>query len=290
MFYKIKNKLNQLSEKKFNQNIIDRNKKKISKKKFTNTKDYWNTVSYEILKAANPKNEKYFFRNWAVILHLASEDYKLGYKFIDKIKSHKLGDELLNKCQTPAWGSPFLLKKFPFLSPTTASHLVNLISIYDAFNDDFNNYKHVIDFGGGYGGLAKCFCEISKNIKINIIDLERMLKVQKKYILKTSNYQKRVFFFKNIKSLNKKYCLFNASFSFSEVPLNERKNIERLIMNKCKRLHIIFQDKFNGVDNIKYMNEFALKLKEKNWKIFFKPYGYESHSKFIMCGVNKKNF
>ena len=212
----------------------------------------------------------------------------MGYKFIKKIRGHKLGEELLNKCQTPRWGSPFLLKRFPFLSPTTASHLANIISIYDSFGKEFRNYKQVVDFGGGYGGLAKCLCEISNNIQVNIIDLPRMLEVQKKYIHKTSDFKKRIFFYKNVNFLKNKYCLFNASFSFSEMPLVQRKNIENFIINKCKRIHIVFQNNFNSVDNIKYMKKFALKLRARNWKVSFKPYGYGSGSKYVMYGNYKK--
>ena len=115
MLYKIENKLNKISETSFNKNIIDRKKfsnvKKIKIKKNIN---YWNVVSKEIQKAANNKNEKYFFRNWAVILHLASEDHSLGYKFIKKIKDHKIGEELLSKCQTPNWALLFYLRNFHF--------------------------------------------------------------------------------------------------------------------------------------------------------------------------------
>lgn len=288
MLYKIRNKLNNFLETSFNRNLIDRkNYIDIKKKKIQKKSNYWDIVSKEIQKAASSKNEKFFFRNWAVTLHLASEDHSLGYKFIKKIKGHKLGEELLNKCQTPRWGSPFLLKRFPFLSPTTASHLANIISIYDSFGNEFRNYKQVVDFGGGYGGLAKCLCEISNNYQINILDLPRMLEVQKKYIQKTSNFKKRIFFYKNINFLKNKYCLFNASFSFSEVPLVQRKNIENFIINKCKRIHIVFQNNFNNVDNIKYMNQLALKLRSKKWKVFFKSYGYGSNTKFIMYGMCK---
>ena len=283
---KIKNKLNYFLETKFNKNIIyGKSYRPLKIKKYPKDNNYWNAISLEIERAASSKNEKYFFYNWLVMLHLAGVDYSLGYKFLNKIKNHVLGEELLNKCQTPPWGSPFLLKKFPFLSPTTASHLANIISIHDAFGDKFKNFKNVVDFGGGYGGLARCLCEISKNTHINIVDIQRMLKIQKKYIVKTSNFEKRISFLNNVNLLKGKYCLFNASFSFSEVPLVHRKNIENFIINKCNRLHIIYQDNFNNMDNIKLMNEFALRLKSKKWKIFFKPYGYGSNSKFIMYGI-----
>ena len=290
MFKRIKNRVNTFLENQFNINIIGRKIFEIlNREHYLSDNNYWDKISLKIRRAAETRNKKYFFRNWAVILHLASEDWSVGYEFVNKIKNHKLGEELLNKCQTPPWGSPFLMKKFPFLSPTTASHLVNIISIYDAFGDELKKYKNIVDFGGGYGGLARCLLQITKITKINIVDLEKMLEVQKKYITETSNFEKRIFFFKNVNLLKNNYCLFNASFSFSEISLIDRKNIENFILNKCIRFHIIYQDEFNNVDNQKYMSEFATKLKAKKWQVFFKPYGHGSSSNLVFFGMRKNS-
>ncbi len=289
MLNKIKRKLDHFIETKFNESLIK--KKKQNKKKELRIKkdeNYWNNVSSNILKAAEFENGKYFFRNKSVILHLAANDYLLGYKFLKKIKGHILGKELLNKCQTSPWGSQFIMRKYPSLSPSTAGHLANIISMYDSFGKEFKNFKNIVDFGGGYGGLAKCLCEFSEKVNIQIIDIEKMLKIQEKYILETSNFKKRIFFIKNLNSLKNKYCLFNASFSFSEVPLIYRKKVEKFIINNCNRIHIIYQNNFNNLDNIKYMDEFAGRLKSKKWKVYFKPYGYGSNSKFIMFGQSGK--
>jgi hypothetical protein len=108
----------------FNDNILDRDiKREKINYKFFNSDNYWNKIAQDIKKQSSKKNKKNFFRSWSVISHLAPTDFILGYKILNKIKKHFLGEELLNKCSTPPWGSPFLLRKYPFLSIQTAGHL-----------------------------------------------------------------------------------------------------------------------------------------------------------------------
>ena len=276
----------------FNKNIIDRkNYKKNSKKYFLpKEENYWISVASEINRAADLNNGKYFFLNKEVILHLASQNSYLGYRLLDKIKTHLKGEELLNKCSTPSWGGPFLLKKYPFASPTTLSHLANLLSINDSFNQELKLYKSFIDFGGGYGGLARCLRQISSKINISIVDLITMHHVQKKYLNNTLDFDDRILFFKDINELNDNYEIFNASFSFSETPLEKRRDVENFIIKKCSKLHIIFQSNFNNIDNKKYMSDFAIRLKTEGWQVFIKPYdwyGWDSVS--VMTAKSSAN-
>jgi len=276
----------------FNKNIIDRkNYNKNSKKYFfPKEENYWISTASKINRAADLNNGKYFFLNKEVILHLASQNSNLGYRLLDKIKSHLKGEELLNKCSTPAWGSPFLLKKYPFASPTTLSHLANLLSINDSFGQELKLYKSFIDFGGGYGGLARCLRQISNKINISIVDLIAMHHVQKKYLNNTLDFDDRIFFFKDINELNDNYEIFNASFSFSETPLENRTDVENFIIKKCEKLHIIFQSNFNNIDNKMYMSDFATRLKTEGWQVFIKPYDwYGWDSVFVMTAKFSAN-
>ena len=271
----------------FNKNIINR-KKFIKDSKinfFPKEENYWISVALEIARAADLNNGKYFFLNKEVILHLASQNSKLGYRLLEKIQSHLKGEELLNKCTTPSWGSPFLLKKYPFASPTTLSHLANLLSIYDSFGQELKLYKSFVDFGGGYGGLARCLHQISNKINISIVDLISMHYVQKKYLNHTLDFDEQILFFKDINELNGNYEIFNASFSFSEISLEKRREIENFIIKKCSKLHIIFQSNFNNINNNKYMNDFSTRLKAEGWQVSIKPYdwyGWDSVS--VMTG------
>ena len=223
----------------------------------------------------------------SVINHLAPNDFTLGYKSLHRIRKHFLGEQLLNKCSTPPWGSPSLLRKYPFFSSQTIMHLINIISIYDCFGKKFLNYKSIVDFGGGYGGLARCLCQLSSHYIIHIVDLPEMLKVQKNYINKTSNFYDRITFVSNTKTLNTKYDLFNASFSFSEISENKRSNVENFILKKCDRFHIIYQNNFNNLDNIKYMKNFQKKFRLKKCKVYIKPYKYYgSNNKYLIYGIS----
>ena len=276
----------------FNKNIITREKyTKVSKINFfPKGENYWISVASEISRAADLNNGKYFFLNKTVILHLASQNSYLGYRLLDKIRSHFKGEELLNKCTTPSWGSPFLLKKYPFASPTTLSHLANLLSIYDSFGQELKLYKSFVDFGGGYGGLARCLHQISKKINISIVDLITMQQVQKNYLNHTLDLDYRIIFFKNINELKDNYEIFNASFSFSEISLEKRRDVENFIITKCERLHIIFQSNFHDIDNKKYMNDFAIRLKAEGWQVSIKPYdwyGWDSTS--VMTAKSSAN-
>ena len=139
-------RLARLRELRFNNSRYDRNESREKQEVniFPSGVDYWPAVAKKILQASN---DTHFFLNQAVILHLASENSTLGYRLLKKIQDHPRGYELLNKNQTPSWGSPFLLEKYPFLSPTTASHIANLLSITDAFGGEQSS--SFIDFGGG---------------------------------------------------------------------------------------------------------------------------------------------
>ena len=167
IIFKIKRKLDFFFENTlFNNQRLDRKlKKKQSNKKFQNGNNYWNKVAQNIEKQSSTKNEKTFFLSSSVTLHLAPPEYILGYKLLKKIKKHVIGEQLLNKCSTPPWGSPFILRMYPFISPQTAIHLINIISFYDCFGKKFLYYKSIIDFGGGYGGLARCLA----NLQITIL-------------------------------------------------------------------------------------------------------------------------
>jgi hypothetical protein len=166
-------------------------------------------------------------------------------------------------------------------------HLINIISIHDCFGKNFFNYKTIVDFGGGYGGLARCLCQLTNNLIINIVDLPKMLKVQKKYLNLTSNFNNHVRFNSNVKSLKGRYDLFNASFSFSEMPENKRLTVENFILAKCNSFHIIYQSNFDNINNVNYMDNFAKKARSNKWKVFIKPYKYhESDNKYIMYGIS----
>lgn len=288
----IKNKIINFFERRFNNRLLQPSiKLKLETgENLLPNQDYWNKVAVEIYRAAEFDRGRHFFKNPVVINHLASEDSLLGYRLVKKIIAHEFGIDLLNKCSTPPWGSPFLLKHFPFCSPTTASHLANILAIQDVFNLDMSQCKTFIDFGGGYGGLARCLVQISNLIEVSIIDLPKMHLVQKKYLASTTSSANKVQFFSEANDLDGfNYEIFNASFSMSEVPIANRENIENLIFNKVLRCFIIFQDNFNNINNKSYMYELAEKLEAKSWDVAIEKYDWYGTGCHTLVGKNFKN-
>jgi hypothetical protein len=264
---RLKRKIDSWLESSFNRSRLDRNPVAQIALGPIERQDYWASVGRRI-KEVSETQERSFFHDPVVILHLASENYRLGYRLIEKIYAHPLGQDLLNRCGTPSWGSPYLLRKYPFLSPTTASHIANLLSIYDHFGSRFSS---ILDFGGGYGGLARCISQVGDVKNIYVCDIPDMIDVQRRYLEKTLESHK-VEFFSDINILECEFNIFNASFSFSEMPIEDRLKVEDQIIKYAGAAHIIFQPSFNGVDNEQHMNKFKCRLKASGWKAIIIKY------------------
>lgn len=295
IFFKLIKKILSIQDVYFNKNIIERKNTNKSKVKNVpiipiNKDQYWNIISKRILEASNYNEGKNFFQDPDVILHLASKNVNLGYKLINKIKYHSHGDEMLNKVRTPSWGSPFLLKRYPYLSPTTASHIVNLLSIEECFKKKINQFRSILDFGGGYGGLAQCIAQLSNSTNISIVDISDMIEVQKKYLSKTG-FLNNISFYKDLNNLmDTQFELFNASFSMSEVNLKERNYIKKFVEKNCLRIHIIFQDNFKEIDNLSFFKNFANELKLKNWEVSLINYDWYDWSNIRLLYGKNLNF
>tara|TARA_B100001059_G_scaffold221859_1_gene245262 strand:+ start:838 stop:1209 length:372 start_codon:yes stop_codon:yes gene_type:complete len=123
------------------------------------------------------------------------------------------------------------------------------LSINDSFGIAIEDYKSFVDFGGGYGGLSRCLLQLNNKINLTIIDLEQMIKVQKIFLDKTLKLKSTLNFITEVSQLDNDYEIFNACFSFSETSIELREYIETFITDKFKKLHIIFQNKFNDIDN-----------------------------------------
>jgi len=223
-------------------------------------------------KAALLNNGKFFFLDKFVIRHLASEDSNLGWRLLKLISSKTNGGEIIRQFHTPPWGAPYLLRRYPFLSPTALTHIVNLLSIKEAFpEEEINSF---FDFGGGYGGFASCVLTTIKEAYVSIFDIEEMLIVQNQYISSCyPKYINQVSFYDNLEKIsNSEFDIFNASFSFSEVPIEDRKTIEKFIYERCKRIFIIFQEEWKDNNNIDYMKSLLHTLIEKGWHAEIRPY------------------
>jgi hypothetical protein len=284
---RIKRKIEQIRNDRFNDRIYGRRRspRSIADYKVDADESYWQHVALEIVEASTCDGGESFFEHPVVVDHLASRNAGLGNALLEKIMEHPEGRKILLKCQTPPWGSPYILRKYPFLSPTTASHIANILSIHDELGAI--DGKSVVDFGGGYGGLARCLLQATASSMVAIVDIPLMHEVQRKYLESTMVSWGRVRYAKSVDQLNDLSCdVFNASFSMSETPLPLREAIERFILGQSRSVHIIFQDNFNGYDNIIYMRELKDRLLNRGWSVEIKKYKwYGWDSALLLTGI-----
>ena len=87
--------------------------------------------------------------------------------------------------------------------------------------------------------------------------------------------------------MDTQFELFNASFSMSEVNFKERNYIKKFVEKNCLRIHIIFQDNFNEIDNLSFFKNFANELKLKNWEVSLINYDwYDWPNTRLLYGKN----
>ena len=218
---------------------------------------YWQEQSRKIHDAYFGRTDE-FFKVPVVQNHIASPDFSLGKHIVQKLKKSAVGIEYLGKISDCPLGGPIRIPQFQSISPTTATHIANLVYMEEILGEDLRKSKRIIDFGGGYGGLSRCLKLINSNHKISIIDSPLMVDIQRDYLKKTlpSNEQIDIEFREKITEIDGKFDVFNASFSLSETPFETRVEVLDFIKNNCKNFLIIFQKEFLEYDNLSYF---------KNW-------------------------
>ena len=146
------------------------------------------------------------------------------------------------------------------------------------------NVDAVIEIGGGYGSMVPVMKNINKNIEYTIYDLPEVNLLQY-YYLKSQNINCEIsslneninliseidILKEKIKKLEKKRkkILIIANWSFSEMPVKLRKDLEFMFLS-CDFAFVSFQDYFENISNISYFEELEKKL-SKDFSISIIP-------------------
>lgn len=222
---------------------------------------YWEEQSRKIHDAYFGRTDR-FFKVPVVQIHIASPDFSLGKYIVEKLKKSAVGIEFLGKISDSPLGGPIRIPQFPSISPTTATHIANLVYLEEVLNVDLSKSKRIVEFGGGYGGLSRCLKLINSTHQISIIDSQLMADIQRDYLKNTlpSNEEFDIEFRRKIAEINGGVDIFNASFSLSETPFEIRAEVLNFIKNNCKNFLIIFQKEFLEYDNLSYFNNWIPNL------------------------------
>lgn len=140
----------------------------------------------------------------------------------------------------------------------------SLAQFVDYYKIDIKQTGNIIEFGGGYGCLAKLINDLGFKGKYTLFDIPEFLALQK-YYLQSSSAGENFYFISQVENLSDlNPDIFIANWSFSEVPIKLREEFFKKI-GKPKYVSIGYEANFETIDNIKYFQEYMKNNQDYNW-------------------------
>lgn len=195
------------------------------------------------------------------------------YELLLLIINYKNSLKLLK--ENPA-GDPQPFIFYPLTSANTV-HTLYHISVLEKFLDiKLKSFKQIVEFGAGYGNMARIAYKLGFKGKYLILDLPVSLALQEYYLSlakiydsELRNMNEQVYFQKKFPTSffnNKGKKLLIATWSLSEAPLRDRRKVVKNL-NKFDAILIAFQKKFHEVDNLEYFEEIQKVKKNFIWEL-----------------------
>ena len=196
-------------------------------------------------------------------------------------------------------GNPVKYFLYPDSSGNRINHVYHLSVLEKYLNLNLKDINYILEFGGGYGCMARIFFKINRKIKYLIFDTKLVNLLQYYYLkqnLMKVGFSKNDQFelineYKKLHSENKKNSLFIANWSLSETPIFFRKKFLKNI-NNYHYFFIAFQEYFEEINNKKYFNQLEKKLK-KNYDLnliqnqFYEGNIFKKQKHFFLIGQKR---
>lgn len=191
-------------------------------------------------------------------------------------------------------GLPILHDLIHFTSHNSIHHLYHLTYFQSQTKETWNNLATVVEWGGGYGNLAKIFYRINPNATYILIDLPIFSSLQWLYLTSVCN-DVPVHLITDAKdsikkkSINivpshlafeilypKQIDLFIATWSLSECPRAIQENVYRHNFFNAKHLLLGYQRNNNDFKHAESLGLIAKRKGARNMKIPFIPGNFYS--------------
>jgi hypothetical protein len=184
-------------------------------------------------------------------------------------------------------GHPPVYPFHPESSANLIHHAYHISQFEEISGGLVNDFKFVLEFGGGYGSVCRLFHNLGFTGKYIIFDLPHFSALQQFYlkalglpVREVTDYQKvesGIFFVCSLEALGdlvrdaeSEKSLFIATWSLSEAPIHIREKILP-IAERLNNILIAYQDRFEDVDNQEYF---------RSWKTIMSPI-YSWHEQMI---------
>ncbi|MDP3043074.1 MAG: hypothetical protein Q8N21_01595 [bacterium] len=140
----------------------------------------------------------------------------------------------------------------------------NLSRLVDYYRVDIKKTNKIIEFGAGYGCMAKLINNLGFNRKYVIFDIPEFLALQKYYLRSTGTIGNFDFIDRIEKLEDLNPDIFIATWSLSESPIELRNKFLRKI-GKPQYVLMAYQANFEFIDNIKYFQEYRKNNQDYDW-------------------------
>lgn len=126
-----------------------------------------------------------------------------------------------------------------------------------------SSLNSIVELGGGYGNMARLCHKLGFMGKYNIIDLPEFQVLQKYYLTHHAcNVNWDV-------DLTQEFDLFIATWSLSEIPMEDRFPYEQL---KCRYFLMAFGPEYAGINNNQYFVKLCNNYNNHNFYLFKTPH------------------
>lgn len=219
-----------------------------------------------------------FLRKKPVSDALHPPQYSMGLSLINYLINSEFGNKLISSYSDSAFGKPYLLSpKLPTHSSLSLQHFCYLTLVKEKLKVDLLKMKNClfIDYGHGYGNMSRILLTLNNYIDIHVLDLKKMLIIQEcfhKNTLSKNDYSRIKYFVsddyhsKDMGLSNYKFKHFNATFSLSETPFENRKIWINFINKNVDSFFITYQAEFDNMNNISWFED-SLKILEDNFLV-----------------------
>jgi hypothetical protein len=145
----------------------------------------------------------------------------------------------------------------------TIHHRYHLYMFEKWTETKIHSLSSIIELGGGYGNMARLCRRCGFSGDYSIIDLPEFQVLQKYYLTYQgcqANWEV---------DLTQEFDLFIATWSLSEIPLEDRFPYEQL---KCRYFLMAFGPEYAGIDNSRYFSNLANIYTKHNFYLFKTPH------------------
>lgn len=173
-------------------------------------------------------------------------------------------DKLLKAIEETWVGNPPKYKHYKKSSSNFVHTAYNLSQLIDLFKIDVKTLNSIVEFGAGYGCMAKLINNLGFVGKYTIFDIPEFLALQK-YYLHSSKIMSNFKFIDKIDKLEAvNPDILISTWSLSESPISLRDKFLKKI-GKPKYILIAYQENFNSIDNKKYFETLKGLMSEYEW-------------------------